>query len=93
MTDFNKVAFLSLCIVFSIQQSFAQIPIKKDSTIITNDSSARTDDPSENLLDNIPVVSLDENDNQDGSAQNVSGQINDGRNPFISAASFNFFAG
>jgi hypothetical protein len=92
MTDFKKIAFLSLCIVFSIQQSFAQIPIKKDSTIVINDSSARTDDPNENLLDNIPVVSLDENDNQDGSAQNVSGQINDGRNPFISAASFNFFA-
>lgn len=49
-----------------------------------------TDDAKETLLDNIPIVSLDENDNQDGSAQNISGYLNLGRNPFVSAATFNF---
>jgi hypothetical protein len=42
--------------------------------------------------DNIPVVSLDENDMQDGSAQNISSQLGAGRDPFLSAASFHFNA-
>ena len=49
-----------------------------------------TEDGKDNLLDNIPIVSLDENDDQDGSAQNISGQLNIGRNPFVNAALFNF---
>ncbi len=48
------------------------------------------DEVKENMMDNIPIVSLDENDDQDGSAQNISGYLNLGRNPFINAASFNF---
>lgn len=44
----------------------------------------------ENLLDNIPVISLDENDLTDGSAQNVSSVLTAGRDPFFSAASFNW---
>ncbi len=46
----------------------------------------------ENALDNIPVVSLDDNDAEDGSAQNISGQLSAGRNPFFDAASFHFSA-
>ncbi len=46
----------------------------------------------ENALENIPVVSLDDNDAQDGSAQNISGQLNAGRNPFSDAANFHFSA-
>lgn len=46
----------------------------------------------EAVLDNIPVVSIDENDLSDGSAQNVSSVLTAGRDPFFSAASFNFSA-
>lgn len=42
------------------------------------------------VLDNIPVVSLDENDLGDAGNQNVSSVLSAGRDPFYSAASFNF---
>ncbi len=45
-----------------------------------------------NLMDNIPVISLDENDGQDGSAQNISSQLGAGRDPFLNAATFKFSA-
>ncbi|MER3464431.1 MAG: hypothetical protein C4329_08495, partial [Chitinophagaceae bacterium] len=44
----------------------------------------------DNVLDNIPVVSLDENDMGDGGAIGVSSSITTGRDPFFSAASYNF---
>ncbi len=40
--------------------------------------------------DNIPVISLDENELNDGSSQNVSSILTAGRDPFFSAASFNW---
>ena len=46
----------------------------------------------DNLLDNIPVISMDENDGQDGSAQNISSQLSAGRDPFLNAATFKFSA-
>ena len=46
----------------------------------------------ENIQDNIPVISLDENDGQDGSAQNISSQLSAGRDPFLNAATFKFGA-
>lgn len=46
----------------------------------------------EGVLDNIPTVSLDENDMGDGGSQNVSSLLTAGRDPFHSAASFNFSA-
>ena len=51
-----------------------------------------TEEVKEATLENIPVVSLDDNDGQDGSAQNISGQLNAGRNPFYDAANFHFSA-
>ncbi len=60
----------------------AQDPVQPDTSIV---QEAR-----ENVLDNIPVISLDENDMQDGSAQNVSSLLSAGRDPFFTAASFNF---
>ena len=50
------------------------------------------EDAKEAILDNIPIVSTDENDNQDGSAQNVSSQLNAGRDPYFNGASFHFNA-
>lgn len=44
----------------------------------------------DNVLDNIPVVSLDESDMNDGSAQNVSSVLTAGRDPFFTAAAFSF---
>ena len=46
----------------------------------------------ENIEDNIPTISLDENDAQDGSAQNISSQLSAGRDPFLNAATFKFSA-
>lgn len=46
----------------------------------------------EDVGDNIPVVTIDENDAQDGSAQNVSSVLTAGRDPFFNAASFKFSA-
>ena len=85
------LATLLLMIGFT-QATFSQIKAKPDTTITPLIDSTLLNDASENTLDNIPVVSLDENDGQDGSAQNVSSQLNNGRNPFINAASFNFNA-
>jgi len=46
----------------------------------------------ENAQDNIPIISLDEADGQDGSAQNISSQLGAGRDPFLNAATFKFNA-
>jgi hypothetical protein len=57
---------------------------KKDSLLI--------EELKQNQLDNIPVVSLDENDLGDAATQNISSVLTAGRDPFYSAASFNFSA-
>ena len=44
------------------------------------------------LMDNIPVISLDESGMGDGASQNISSILTAGRDPFFSAASFNFSA-
>ena len=67
----------------------AQEKNKVDAILAASDTSI-LDEAKDNILDNIPVVSLDENDNIDGSAQNISGQLNTGKNPFYSSALFNF---
>ena len=45
----------------------------------------------ENLIDNIPVIALNEND-LDAGSQNISSTLTGGKDPFYSAASFNFRA-
>lgn len=44
----------------------------------------------EGVLDNIPVVSVDDNDASDASSQNVASVLTAGRDPFFSAAAFNW---
>jgi len=60
------------------------------------DSTAKKDtiiyDVREGVLDNVPTISLDENDLGDGGSQSVSSLLTAGRDPFHSAASFNFSA-
>ena len=46
----------------------------------------------ENQADNIPVISLDESEELDGSSQNISSQLSAGRDPFLNAATFKFGA-
>ncbi|MBK8521670.1 MAG: TonB-dependent receptor [Chitinophagaceae bacterium] len=59
-------------------------PVVPDTTIIET--------LNETNQDNIPVISLDETDGQDGSAQNISSQLGAGRDPFLNAANFKFGA-
>lgn len=48
-------------------------------------------DIQDNILDNTPTLSLDDNDFSDVSSQNVSSLLTAGRDPFYNAATFNFF--
>lgn len=77
-----------LCMLLHTAQA-QKIPGRTD-TIPGQDSTL--EDMKEALLDNIPVVSLDENDMGDGVSQNVSSVLSAGRDPFFSAAAFNFSA-
>ena len=87
-----KLGFLGMILSLGfVSPVFSQVKVKKDTTI-TAVADTSLDEIKENAADNIPVVSLDENDNQDGSAQNISAQMNSGRNPFTNAATFNFSA-
>lgn len=87
-----KIACLTVILTTAFSATvFSQVKVKKDTTIV-NAVDTTIEEIKESALDNIPVVSLDENDNLDGSAQNVSSQMNAGRNPFINAATFNFSA-
>ena len=69
-----------------------------DSTQINNTDSIPKRDSSiiqelkENVIDNIPVITLDDNDFGDAGAQNISSLLTAGRDPFYNAATFNFSA-
>jgi hypothetical protein len=70
----------------------AQPVTPKNSTERLKADTIIIEDAKEAILDNIPVISADDNDNQDGSAQNVSSQLGAGRDPYYSGASFHFNA-
>lgn len=72
-----------------IPGAFSQVERRTD-TIPARDTII--ENLKESLLDNIPLISLDENDGQDGSAQNISSQLSAGRDPFLNAATFKFGA-
>lgn len=50
------------------------------------------EDAKADLSNNLSTISLDDNDLNDAGTQNVASVLTAGRDPFISAASFNFFA-
>lgn len=89
MNNHRLRLFFSFAILLTSPFSFAQVNKDAKANTAIIDTSVH-DEAKDNILDNIPIVSLDENDDQDGSAQNISGQLNLGRNPFLNAASFNF---
>jgi hypothetical protein len=62
----------------------------KDTTVNKNTDSTVADDGKD--PDNIPIVSMDDNDLEDASTQNVSSVLTAGRDPYFSAASYNFNA-
>jgi hypothetical protein len=66
------------------QEEGKQKPVAADTTVLEAQK--------EISVDNVPVISLDENDGEDGSAQNVSSILNAGRDPFLNAATFKFSA-
>ncbi|MEQ1676369.1 MAG: TonB-dependent receptor [Chitinophagaceae bacterium] len=80
-----------LLLIFLCAGTLAMAQVKNPvDTLGTRDTTV--EELKESVLDNIPVVSIDENDLSDGSAQNVSSVLTAGRDPFFSAASFNFSA-
>src|SRR6516225_5764117 len=58
-------------------------------TIPGRDSSI-TEELKDNVLDNIPVITLDDNELNDAGSQNISSLLTAGRDPFYNAATFNF---
>ena len=72
-----------------IPTAFAQVEKTRD-TLPARDTIIEA--LKDNQQDNIPTVSLDEADGQDGSAQNISSQLSAGRDPFLNAATFKFGA-
>jgi len=70
---------------------FSQSPTEKPSdSSIQKKIDTVFEDVKSAILENIPVVSLDEGDNSDASNQNVSSLLTAGRDPYYNAASFNF---
>ena len=87
----RKILILSFVLVSSIAMAQKDKKPTPDTTNRNGDSTMIAD-LKDNLLDNIPVVSIDEGDLTDGSSQNVSSVLTAGRDPYYSAASFNFSA-
>ena len=90
----NKSRFFSLLFFLCLSQAgFSQVKTGKDTSVIASSDTALAEDK-ESSLDNIPIVSLDENDDQDGSAQNLNviNSANTRRDPFLGMATYNFNA-
>lgn len=66
---------------------FCKAQAQKDSTRL---DSSIIDEIKDNVLDNIPVISLDESDLSETNTQNISSLLTAGRDPFYAAAIFNF---
>jgi hypothetical protein len=75
--------------IFSFCIAQNQSDQNKDST---RSDSTIIDEIKDNVLDNLPLISLDENDLSEGNAQNISSVLTASRDPFYAAASFNFSA-
>lgn len=79
----NRLLLLFLCAGLASQAQKTDSLRRTDSLIETI---------KENVLDNIPTISLDDNDLGDKGTQDVSSILTAGRDPFFSAASYNFSA-
>ena len=90
MSNFKHGLLLALLSGVFLPAAFSQVETPK--TTQQNPDTTIIETLRENLQDNIPVISLDESDGQDGSAQNISSQLSAGRDPFLNAATFKFGA-
>ncbi len=63
-----------------------------DSLSTVTDSTNMQNELKTSLLDNIPVIAIDDNEVGGAGGQSVSSALTSSRDPFISAASFNFSA-
>ena len=90
-TYMRRLILIPLCCIFSVcfSQNESEQNRNKDSTSVADSALYELKD---NTLDNLPVISLDDNDFSDAGPQNVSSVLNAGRNPFFSAAAYNFSA-
>ena len=70
--------------------SLLSVQAQKDSTL--NKDTTIVEELKDGVLDNIPVVSADDNDLGDGGSTSTSSLLSAGRDPFYSAATFNFSA-
>ena len=86
--EMRESILILLCFSCTIIHAQNQVPAEgKDTTTLTDSALYELKD---HALDNLPVVSLDDNDFSDAGPQNVSSILNAGRNPFFSAAAYNF---
>jgi hypothetical protein len=88
-TNLKKIPGLLFMLLMVSGTTFSQ---QKGKPVTNNSDTTILEQLKEDLGDNIPVVTLDENDAADGSAQNVSSVLTAGRDPFFNAASFKFNA-
>src|SRR6266700_2519481 len=88
-----KLLFTFLCVIVLLRVNAQQnlIDTHTSDSIPKRDSSI-IEDLKSNVIDNIPVITLDDNDLGDASAQNISSLLTAGRDPFYNAATFNFSA-
>ncbi len=84
------ICFLSVGF-FSIAQT--KVKPKKESTKTNDTTIAQTlEEIKQDVASNLATVALDDNDLGEGASQNVSSILTAGRDPFMSAAAYNFFA-
>ncbi|MBX2931093.1 MAG: TonB-dependent receptor [Chitinophagaceae bacterium] len=94
MLKLSKLAIILLMAVpFTLMAQKKQTTTKKGNTTTTaTRDTTVTDEVKDAISENIAVVTIDEDDQGDGGAQNVSSVLTAGRDPFFSVMSFNFNA-
>ncbi|TCJ17753.1 TonB-dependent receptor [Flaviaesturariibacter flavus] len=85
----HKLRLLPMLLCAGLAAQAQQNPAT-DTTRRGNDSLLNQS--KQDVLDNIPTISLDENDQGDAGTQNISSILTAGRDPYFNAASFNFSA-
>ncbi|MFN5334404.1 MAG: TonB-dependent receptor, partial [Bacteroidota bacterium] len=83
----HKLILSALAICFLSLNAMAQPKLLKDTASVKD---TIVEEFQEGVLDNIPVVSVDDNDASDVSSQNVASVLTAGRDPFFAAAAFNW---
>jgi hypothetical protein len=81
-----------LLLIFLCAYIYAGAQQKNRVDTLPSRDSALLDELKQNLQDNIPTITIDESDIGDDGGQNISSVLSAGRDPFYSAASFNFSA-